>query len=278
MRPAEFAHRAVRHVAWRVERATTLTADRLRRGDRVVIMTPPAGLRYGNWLYLWLDAHSRTSAGLETFVLEAPGMEPWLDAFPTLRTLTTAREDLRFHDRREWSEQSWNQRFGDEFTRDELNAFIADVLAPHISPDPSDRLVINVRRGDYYSNEGFRQRYGFDQVGYLRAAMARVGPASGVLVVSDDMAWCRENLDAAIRESYAQVDYAEPGAVSNFLAVAATRRLIGTNSTFSYWGGYIAGVLHEEPLIVMPRFHARMAGSWDAHQLDPEWTIIDGFC
>ena len=277
MNPAAFARRVVRHLAWRGERAYTLTADRMRRGDRTVIMTPPAGLRFGNWLYLWLDAHERSSRGETTRVLHVAAMDPWLEAFPSLRPLTVSREQLRFHDRREWNERSWHQRFGVDFSREALRAFIKDVLGPFIQPDQTDAVVLNIRRGDYYSNPGLHARYGFDQLGYLRAALRAAGRSERALVVSDDIQWCRENLDGVIRQWHDRVDYAEPGAVANFLAVSAARTLIGTNSTFSYWGGYIADALHDDALIVMPRFHARIEENTDAYQLDPDWTIIDGF-
>lgn len=270
-----FPARAARHIAWRAERATTLTLDAMRRGDRTVITTPPAGLRFGNWLYLWLDADARTRSGERTVVLQAPGMDIWLEAFPALRALTVERDLVRFHDRRDWGEHSWNQRFGDDFSRESLDAFISGYMAPYIAPDRSGTLVINVRRGDYYSNPGLRRRYGFDQLGYLREALRRAGRADRVLIVSDDPDWCRENVVGML--DAASVEFADRDPVSNFMAVASASRLVGTNSTFSYWGGYIAGVLHGSATIVMPRFHGRLPVGSDAYQLDPRWTIIDGY-
>lgn len=269
--------RVVRHVAWRFERMTTVTLDAMRRGDRTLITTPPAGLRFGNWLYLWLDAHQRTVAGERTVVLEVPEMVPWLDAFPALRALTVSPDLVRFHDRRDWGEHSWNQRFGVEFTRESLDAFISDFLAPYIEADESGTLVVNVRRGDYYSNPGLRERYGFDQLGYLRDALARVRSGERSLIVSDDPEWCRENILGIVEAVSKRVDFAERDQVANFKAVAGASRIIGTNSTFTYWGAYIAGVLHDSPIIVMPRFHARMAAGDDAHQLDPRWIAVDGY-
>lgn len=268
--------RIARHLGWRARRLRTVALDRLRRGDRTVTMTPPMGLRFGNWLYLWLHAHAETAAGRPSLVLEAPSMTEWLDAFPALRELTVSPDDLRFHDRRVWDDRSWNQRFGEEFTRDELQGFIRHALAPRVPPDESDTVVVNVRRGDYYSQDHLRERYAFDQVGYLSEALGRIGPAARVRLVSDDPEWCRENLDGLLRSHAREVVYEPRGAVGNFLAVASSRRLIGTNSTFSYWGGYIADVLHADARIVMPRFHARTAQGTHAYQLDPRWIIIDG--
>jgi len=268
--------RIARHLAWRARRIRTVTADAFRRGDRTVTMTPPVGLRFGNWLYLWLHAHEQSALGQPWRVLEAPGMQEWFEAFPRLRELTVTRDELRFHDRRDWGEHSWNQRFGEEFSREGLQSFIRDAIVPRIPRDDSDTVVVNVRRGDYYAQDHLRERYAFDQVGYLQEALGLIGPATRVRLVSDDPEWCEQNLDALLHEHAEEVVYEPRGAVGNFLAVSSARRLIGTNSTFSYWGGYIADVLHDDARIVMPRFHARMEHATDAHQLDPSWVIIDG--
>lgn len=251
------------------------TVDLLRRGDRTVIMTPQTGLRLGNLLYVWLQAHLRTRTGAPTLALESRAMEPWLAAFPELAALTIPRESVRFPDRRAWDESWLYQRFGTDFSADDVTAFVHDTLAPHIDPDRTGTLVINVRRGDYYSE--FAGKYAFDQVGYIAAALERLAPADRVLVVSDDADWCRANLDAVIRSSARDVGYAEPDPLANFLAVAGADRIIGTNSTFSYWAAYVAGVIHSGAEIVMPRFHARMTHGAEAHQLDPRWIAIDGF-
>ena len=68
-----------------------------------------------------------------------------------------------------------------------------------------------------------------------------------------------------------------PDPLANFHAVAQASRIIGTNSTFSYWAAYVAGVIHPAAEVVMPRFHARMAHGTDAHQLDPRWIVVGGF-
>jgi len=271
-----FARRALRHARWRVRHTVAVTADRLRRGDRTVIMTPSAGLRFGNWLYLWLDAHQRTAAGNPTRVLQAPGMEPWLAVFPALRTLTVPRAEMRFHDRREWNDHDWHQVFGKDYSRETLQAFIRATIVDRVDPAPRDRLVINVRRGDYYARPELRDRYGFDQLGYLTAALQNFEEPTDVLVVSDDAQWCRENV-AVLLSPDAVVQYAEPDPAANFLAVAGARRIIGMNSTFTYWAAYVADVLWDDAEIVMPLFHSRLQGHTDAHQLDPRWTALQGF-
>ena len=268
--------RAVPHLRWRARRTTADVVDRFRRGDRTVITTP-GGMRFGNWLYLWLAAHQRTAEGRPTLVLEVPGMTPWLERFPALSALTIRREDVRFHDRREWKGGAALQRFGTDFTREALQRFVREVLAPGIPTTAPAPVAVNVRRGDYYAFDGFRAMYGMDIEGFVREALAEVGPASGILVVSDDPQWCREHLGGMLRAAAQEVSYAERDPVGNFLAIASAPTLIGTNSTFSYWGGYVTDAIHDDARVVMPRFHARMDDGWDAYQLDPAWTALEGF-
>ncbi|WP_404430584.1 alpha-1,2-fucosyltransferase [Microbacterium lacus] len=239
-------------------------------------MTPRVGLRLGNLLYVWLRAHSRTAAGSPTLALSAPAMTPWLVDFPALKALTVDKGGLRFSDRREWDGEYLYQRFGLDFQRNELANFIHAALVSHVIPLADDTLVINVRRGDYYTDH--RAKYEFDQAGYIGAALDHVGEASEIRVVSDDPAWCREQLGGLFRDRIARVIYDDANPLENLLTVAGASRIIGANSTFSYWGAYIADVVHEHTIVVMPRFHGRMgAGRTDAHQLDPRWVAIEGF-
>lgn len=250
--------------------------DVLRRGDRTVLATPPAGMRLGNFLYLWLNAHHRTaSSDSLVLVRDSRGMDAWWGPFPRLRDLTATASEVRFSDRREWDGQWLYQRFGVDFSREQLRSFVADVFAEACAGAADERLVINVRRGDFYGTE-FEAKHGFDVVGYTAAALDVFADERRALVVSDDPQWCRERLGPVLTRLSA-VDYAEPDPLRNLKALAGATRLIGANSTFSYWGAYIADALHPSARIVMPRFHARMAHGSDAHQLDPAWTVLDGF-
>ena len=204
-------------------------------------------------------------------------MSSWYPVFPNLQELTLPQKDVRFHDRREWSDASWNQRFGVDFSRSALNNFVIEMLAPGIPPGDPETVVINVRRGDYYSDPVLRARYGFDQRGYIAAALDAIGSTEVVRVVSDDPRWCRSNLGELLDSRASSVTYDDADPVSNFLTIAGARTLIGTNSTFSYWGGHVSTALGTSSQIIMPRFHWRSSEGTAAYQLDPGWMAIDGF-
>lgn len=268
--------RSLKHqLVQRSRLSTTAAVNRLRRGNRTIITPQNGGLRFGNLLYLWLQAHQRSATQGAVFVRSVPAMGLWLDEFPALRALTVAVGEVRFSDRRTWDADWLFQRFGIDFDRTTLDAFVIDALSPYVPLLDPDPVVLNIRRGDYYTD--FADKYAFDQVAYVDAALERIGGASHAIVVSDDQLWCRLNLDAVVRAHAHTVEYAAPDPVENFRILAGSRRIIGTNSTFSYWGAYTAGALRNDVQIVMPAFHARMAHGTAAHQIDPQWITLSGF-
>lgn len=274
--PLRTARRAARRGLTGLQLVVESAVDLLRRGERTVLCPPLAGMRLGNLLYLWLNAHHRTASGGSVLVRASRGAADWCREFPALDPYTVSGAEMRFSDRREWDSSWLYQRFGTDFSREQLHAFIQAVFGDRTPADPGGRLVINVRRGDFYGTP-FEAKHGFEIVPYVESALRLFDRGESVLVVSDDPAWCREHLAGVLAARASDVEYAEPDAVGNLLALGQADKLIGANSTFSYWGAYIADALHDGAQIVMPRFHARMAHGTDAYQLDPRWTALEGF-
>ena len=153
-------------------------------------------------------------------------------------------------------------------------------LARRDEVDPQS-LVVNVRRGDYYSVPSLRGRYSFDVPAYidvaLDAAVRGAGPVDRIHVVSDDVDWCLDRLDGRLRRRAATVEYRPPTSTpqDDFRAIATSSRIIGTNSTFSYWAGYVSTFLHgDDSQVVVPAFHARHMNAGRAYQLDPAWEVV----
>lgn len=255
----------------------------LQRGRRTVLWTPNEGLGFGNVLYLWLHAYLRQRHGEQYRVLTPHAMHVWLEELPRVReALAVDRAQVRVSDRRD---HGWFSRFGSDFSRAQLHGFVGDCLVgtslvPGPSPDPTS-VTVNVRRGDYYATPHFRGTYGFDIAAYVDLALAKAATGcriDRILVVSDGLDWCRLKLDRVLREHAEVVDYVADTDTpqDNFRVVATSQRLIGTNSTFSYWGGYVGNVLYGvDSHVVMPRFHARLDGDYSAYQLDPAWCVVE---
>ena len=258
--------------------------------NRTVLATYP-GLRLGNFLYFLLRARVKQSHGSDYRVVGTETMDEWWDRFPQLHdALVIARQDVRWWHGREHLDPLFFQQFDVDFSRADLVGFISrfllasplftqgDAEEPPVDPHA---VTVNVRRGDYYADSTFRGLYGFDVQGYLRVALSEVTAGRDITtirVVSDGVDWCRENL-GWLAEHADAVTYAgsQDGPHRNLLDIARSRRLVLTNSTFSYWGAYISNVIHgtNHDQVWAPRFHSRGVDGGRAWQLDPHWHVVE---
>ena len=265
----------------------------LRRG-REVAWTPEF-MGFGNLLLLFLWAHERRAQGSPAYVLVRPALRPWLDAFPGLRALAVTSDQVRFTDQRmmPWSAAARERGAGftdaphqpidvarvERLVRDHVLPG-SPVLRPGSSGQDSV-LVVNVRRGDYYSDPEIRAQYGFDVEAYLRvavpAAVHQAGGLTGVRVVSDGIDWCREHL-AWVAELVPEVEYGDPrdSAVEQFATIARARHLVITNSTFSYWAAFVSNALHGNNLaeVWAPDFFDRTQNGGRTWLVDSRWSIV----
>ncbi|MBL0749136.1 alpha-1,2-fucosyltransferase [Nocardioides baculatus] len=216
-------------------------------------------------------------------------MERWMPLFgDPARELVVDREDVRLTDRRE---RGLHNEFGPHFDESTLGRFIEGFLEPSGLLDAdrvpaglrlgNDGVVVNVRRGDYVTNESNWRNYGFDVHDYLRVALDRSvavgGPIRRILVVSDGIEWCKAELGWLSRRCEV-LDFEDTGRPPEVhLAVLShASRLVLTNSTFSYWGGYLSAWRSGRPeQVVAPWFHIRTDLGGAAWQLDPRWSVVE---
>lgn len=256
--------------------------DAWRAGGPPVIWGADQKMGFGNFAYLWLAAHVRESALPGIRVRDLPGMEPWLRAFPAIAQRFSAPTPTI--PRRAHRIGGFFQGFDEEYTAEQLEGFIRRYLLPAPAlqraarPDTGEVLV-NVRRGDYYSVPEFRGNYSFDIAAYVAEALAlqqRIRPIERITVVSDGIDWCR--LKLAWMEEIAPVAFRDGlGPIESLREIAGARRLVLANSTYSYWAGYISGVLHGDnhAEIVAPWFHERGVLGGRAYQHDPRWSVVE---
>jgi hypothetical protein len=202
-------------------------------------------------------------------------MTDWFGVYSKLRELTIERSQVGWRDQRPWV---WNSRFGEDFSRSELHQFINAFLVTDQPKADFGDVVVNVRRGEYYDLPHFRGTYSFDIPAYVEIALGRcaeVAPIERIVFVSDGLDWCRLKLDGIASRFSDSVEYYEGTHQASFERVLTTPRIVGTNSSFTYWAGYIGGVIHDQSHVVMPRFHARLGNDWSAYQLDPTWDIVE---
>lgn len=258
----------------------------VRRGSQSHLLTVSPGPRFGNFLYYWLHADIRQWAGERYRVQVHSHLKPWLDLLDSIRDdLSVRSEGIGIFDRREWAPQHQYQRFGSDFTEHELWRFVhRRVLSSDLliltQPHDFSTLTVNVRRGDYYSDPVFAWHYSYNFEEYLALALRRAterASVSRIRVVSDDPVWCRENVHDLLSSTCGTVLYADDpqDAITDFRDLASSPRIIGTNSTFSYWGAYVSWArFGRASHLIMPRFMSRERVQ-GAEQLLPVWDVIN---
>lgn len=261
---------------------TLVNALRSRRGAPEVQYTPSA-VRGGNILYYWQWAYLQRAGGARASVLTTPHAQAWLDEFPALRELTVDDSEVRLPDRRVFATR---HHFGTSFSADQ-NLEFCRWLLEH-SPAFRDRLavarsefgpetcVVNVRRGDYYSVPAFRREFAIDIKGHVTEALSLLQgedrPISGLLLVSDDPQWCRDELAPLLPTEPRFVTWRR-SMFDDLATLASARSLVLANSTFSYWGSHLALAMDEDHLAIAPAHHQRLSsGGWMDDMLDPRWS------
>ncbi len=266
-----------------VQRLKSRALDVVRRGRPVAWVPEWMGL--GNLLYMAKWAHDGQEQGEDRRVLLHPKRECAAELFPVMRErLFVSRHDVRFTDQRvmPWSGPRPDYPARTDPAADE--SFIRDMLLPgtplQVSPhDFHDAVVVNVRRGDYFSVSAHYDEFGMDQVGYVRAAVEQSisdqGMPSRFVIISDGVDWCGEALGSVL-SPIAPVSYEDGDLAHDLASIIHARRLIITNSTFSYWGGYIGDVLHPGREVIAPWFFSRSQDGGRATQLRPHWVALQG--
>lgn len=263
----------------------------LRRsfGRRVVNWTPDF-MGFGNQLYLWAWAHAHRDESPSPRVLVTDKMRYWIPYFPQVQAWLVEPSEVRALDQRAhlWAEPLAHSGDPRGYTDESRAAFIRDwvLTAPALAGltgselASDDVLTLNVRRGDYYSNEHHRPEFAIDLAAYLRTAVSSAlevdGPVRRVHVVSDDVGWCRRELGwlSGIAE---EITYPDPsdGPIENFRDICSARRLVISNSTFSIWGAAVAAVALGDTEVWAPAFFQRRYGAGRCYEYDQQWNFVD---
>lgn len=238
----------------------------------------------GNLLYLGCWVLEGDDVKRRRWLTRTATMLGWADFFPVMvRELTVPRSDVPFFANRvtPWQREptpGWYQspvldRFIDDYLLPESGLATAEAMDPHT-------LVVNVRRGDYFSNDTYRQQLGFDSEAYVRAAVdasvSTEGVPEQILVITDGPQWAQERLGFLGDIAPVVWPQGDRSAATDLTAIVTARRLVISNSTFSYWGGYLGDRLFGEREVVAPAFYIRDNEGWHrSHHLRPHWTVVE---
>ncbi|HJQ75030.1 MAG TPA: alpha-1,2-fucosyltransferase [Gaiellaceae bacterium] len=130
---------------------------------------------------------------------------------------------------------------------------IRDELRPPTAPDArfgrlleaigsSEAVAVHVRRGDYVSVPQVAERHGTLPAAYYREAVGlvaeRAGPDAHAFVFSDDPEWAQEHL--ALELPTTHLGRTAWSAPVELRLMASCRHHVIANSSFSWWGAWLA--------------------------------------
>lgn len=106
----------------------------------------------------------------------------------------------------------------------------------------SDSVCINVRRADYVTDPKIRSKLGFVGKKYYENAVSFMQKRSSdarFFVFSDDMDWCKENLDFIPNVFFVSHEHAGKSFGNYLQLMSLSRHYIIPNSTFAWWAVWL---------------------------------------
>ncbi len=114
----------------------------------------------------------------------------------------------------------------------------------------SNSLCVHVRRTDYLKNSLYAKldkEYYKKGIEYINAHAS----IEKIYVFSDDIEWCKANLQFGYPVAFVGPEYAGSKAEGQLMLMAACRYFIIANSTFSWWGAWLSN--REGKIVVAPK-------------------------
>jgi hypothetical protein len=160
----------------------------------------------------------------------------------------------------------------------QLNQRIYDATAirQQIISTASDRIVVHVRCGDYLSPK-VQGTHGLSAASYYRTAIDYLSRSTGirsVQVVSDQPMIALRQLSQALRTTQIKVELAHSrGAWSDLGILANSSAVVMSNSSFSWWGAYLASRYHQSVVVAPKPWYSRETNV-ETILFDPSWKVI----
>lgn len=137
----------------------------------------------------------------------------------------------------------------------------------------TNAVMLHVRRGDYVSNPETLSVHGVCSLDYYRAALAEIRRRvqdPTIFVFSDDIYWVQKHLRPDVPTIYVGHNRGDES-FRDLRLMAACRHHIIANSSFSWWGAWLAA--HPQQVVIAPdRWMTRLYNLDDL--LPPGWTRL----
>jgi hypothetical protein len=126
-------------------------------------------------------------------------------------------------------------------------------------------VAVHVRRGDYVSDPAVNQYLGVCSLDYYLSGInqiARLVPGAVFYVFSDDIPWCKQNLNLQFDHEY--VNPGDDHPAQDLFLISQCRHFVISNSSFSWWGAWLAQ--NKDKIVIYPQ--KWLAREQDAFPMD----------
>lgn len=230
------------------------------------------GTRFGNHLYFYLFA---TKEG-DVLVDYVHVMKYWNNYFPKLTELVISSSDKI--DKFIVPNNTFYQKYNSDFSLDDLNNFVKEYLEDDLNLLLTDSIeefdcVFNIRRGDFYIDV-HKYYYGFDQKKYIKDCLniLNLSEDANIAFISDDIEWCKEEL---YFDNFKNIKYLQTTPIEAFLHCIKAKKLVITNSTFSYWAAYLNQYLNNENIVIAPSYNTKKIEDGLQIAALESWNIVE---
>lgn len=142
------------------------------------------------------------------------------------------------------------------------STFIESVYESYPTVELTNSTAIHIRRGDFKTQ---KNRFPLITPEYIYKAMEYIPKDSNILIFSDDIQWCKANLNL---KNMAFIKYNDPSKA--MWCMSLCNHFIISNSTFSWWGSYLS--TRQNKIVIHP-------STWFGPGFNPtKWNTQDIFC
>ena len=152
------------------------------------------------------------------------------------------------------------------------------MFAPLLTSPPINRTAIHMRYGDYKSNANARAFHGLTNPNYFIKALKyleKIGASKSVLLLSDEPEIALHELkECGLPDDFSVELGNSKNQIQDLIAIASSSSVIASNSSFSWWGSWIA-MQRSGANVVLPRPWFS-PGNHDVPNLYfPKWHVIE---
>ena len=138
------------------------------------------------------------------------------------------------------------QDFNISIQDDNIKKLESDILS-------SNSICINVRRGDYVTNQNTNNFHGFHGVEYINKSISEITKKIKnpmFYIFSDDIDWCVNNLKIDYPHFFVDHTYKGNKFSSYLKLMSSCKNFIIPNSTFAWWATWLNQ--NEEKIVYVP--------------------------